>query len=214
MSEQFVLQYIQQLPTSNRVALDIGANYGIYTIPMAHKFSKVYAFEPHPDNQLILNNNIIGNRITNVDIVPKAISNSSGMIKLNTNPHNPGGHTLSKKVAAHKEWGFENSIEFDVPTVTLDEFCKDLDVEFIKMDIEGAEDFVFEGAKEFLKRKSINIMIEVHNEVDRPKLFNMFKEFGFDIGGLGLLITEGTIRQALTPVYEFIADNHYLIRKP
>lgn len=214
MSEQFVLQYIQQLQPSDRIALDIGANHGIYTIPMASKFKKIYAFEPHPQNISILEGNLKKYNIQNVEIVPKAVSNRSGTMNMTTNPHNSGGHTLSEKVASHQEWGFVNTTTLEVPTITLDEFCKDLDVEFMKIDIEGAEDFMFEGATEFLKRNSINIMLEVHNEVDRLKLFNMFKSFEFDVGSLGLLITSEGIRQALTPVNEFIADNHYLIRKP
>lgn len=218
MSEQFVQQYIQQLQPSNRVALDIGANIGMYTLPISDKFKQVYAFEPHPDNQKTLRDNILKYNKTNIDIIPKCISNITGTIKLNTNPGNIGGHTINNKVATHKEWGFENTTQIEVPCVTLDEFCKDLDVGFMKVDIEGAEDFVFEGAKEVLSRENLNIMIEIHNEVDRPKLFDFFRSFGFKIGGLGLSISldeqlNTKMLQMLIEVKEFNADDHYLMMK-
>ena len=213
MSEQFVAGYIQQLQPSNRIALDIGANHGLYTLPMSDKFSKVYAFEPHSENQKILQANLDRYNKTNIEIVPKCISDRSGTVLLNTNPHNPGGHTINNRVATHQEWGFENSKQIEVPCITLDEFCKDLDVGFLKVDIEGAEDFVFEGAREFLKRPNINIMIEVHNEVNRPRLYNFFKEFGFTIATLGLIIQDGGMHQALVQCAEFSADHHYLLQK-
>lgn len=213
MSEQFVAGYIQQLPYSDRVALDVGANIGLYTLPMSDKFKKVYAFEPHPDNQKSLQDNIDRFNKTNIEIIPKCISDKSDTVQLNTNPSNIGGHTINSKVATHDEWGFTGTQKLDVPAVTLDEFCKDLDVAFMKVDIEGAEDFVFEGAKEFLKRPNINIMIEIHNEVNRPKLFEFFKQFNFNIGGLGLIIGDGQMRQSLVPINQFDADHHYLLQK-
>lgn len=213
MSEQFVAQYIQQLQYSDRVALDIGANIGIYSLPMSDKFKKIYAFEPHPDNQGSLEDNIKRYNKTNIEIVPKCVSNETGTIILNTNPYNIGGHTLNKRVATHEEWGFAGSQAIEVPAITLDEFCKDLDVAFMKIDIEGAEDFVFTGANEVLSRNNLNIMIEVHNEVDRPKLFSLFKNHGFKIGGLGLSITSQGMTQTLVEVSQFDADHHYLLIK-
>lgn len=213
MSEQFVSGYINQLKHSDRVALDIGANIGIYTLPMADKFKKVYAFEPHPDNQQALQANLDKFGKTNVEIVPKCVSDRSGTILLNTNPHNIGGHTINSRVATHQEWGFVESKQIEVPAVTLDEFCKDLDVEFMKVDIEGAEDFIFEGAKEVLSRPRLNIMIEVHNEVNRPKLFKLFQDAGFKIGSLGIIMGNGQMIQGLVNVNQFDADHHYLLQK-
>lgn len=212
MSEQFVQGYINQLPKSNRIALDVGANHGIYTKLLADKFAKVYAFEPVQDNILILTKNV--KDCPNVEIVPKAISHTTGTTRIHLNGNNPGGHTLSEKVKGHTEWGFGTQAPtIEVPTITLDEFCKDLDVEFIKFDVEGAEEFIFGGAHEVLSRKNINIMLEVHNEVDLDKLYKMFVGFGFRAITLGLSITDKGIRNEAVPANKFIADNHYLLVK-
>lgn len=212
MSEQFVQGYISQLQKSNRVALDVGANMGIYTSMLADKFSKVYAFEPVPDNIRQLRANLANK--TNVEIVEKAISDKPGIVTINLNQSNHGGHTLSTKVATHNEWGFtKNNPAIQVNAITLDEFCKDKDVEFIKFDVEGAEDFIFEGAKETLSRKNLNIMIEVHNEVDLDKLYKMFASFDFKILTLGLVITDKGIRNEAIVCNRFVSDNHYLLVK-
>lgn len=214
MTEQFVSGFINSLGFNDCIALDIGANHGMYTIPLADKFKKVYAFEPVPNNVSILKRNLSIRNITNVEVVEKVISNVPGTMEMTLNPHNMGGHTINKNVATHQEWGFVDAPKIEVPAITLDEFCKDLDVQFMKIDIEGAEDFIFEGATETLKRDNLNIMIEVHNEVDREKLFKLFKDNGFNFYGLGLYMTPGEKPQTTAvPVDHFIADNHYLLTK-
>ena len=59
-NENWVKQFIHNLPVQeNGIALDIGANHGIYTKILADKFSTVYAFEPHPNNVSKIKTNII-----------------------------------------------------------------------------------------------------------------------------------------------------------
>lgn len=212
MSEQFVTSVINSLPpTPDRVALDVGANMGIYTAMMAPKFKKVYAIEAHPGNAKQLAANLHG--YTNVEIVNKAVNATNDPVVLNVNAHNHGGHSINNKVATHPEWGFTESIQLEVPGITLDDLTKDMDVSFCKFDIEGAEDFIFKGATEFLKRKSLNIVIEVHKEVDMKKLFELFKDNGFSIWGLGLVIANGGTRYETVLVNEFSVDSHFLLNK-
>src|SRR5271169_551771 len=82
MSEEFMVNKIQQLVKSDGISLDIGANVGYYSRLLAAKFSKVYAFEPHPVNVKIINDNAHPNII----VEEMAISNTTGMCKLYTQP--------------------------------------------------------------------------------------------------------------------------------
>lgn len=211
MSEQFVSSVINHVPKCDRIALDIGANMGIYTAMMAPKFKKVYAVEAHPENAKQLTQNM--SAFSNVEIVNKAINKTNDPVLLNINPHNHGGHSINSRVATHAEWGFTEKLQVEVPGITLDEFTKDMDIAFAKFDIEGAEDFIFEGATEFLKRKNLNIVIEVHKEVDMSKLFDTFKSNGFMIWGLGLVISAAGTRYETVPVNEFTFDQHFLLSK-
>ena len=211
MSEIFVAACIQQHNESSGEALDVGANRGIYTEMLLQKFSKVYAFEPHPENVIYLHQKF--KLHPKLEIVPKAVSNVTGKTLLQINPHNYGGHTLSSKVAAHPEWGFTEKKEIEIETVTLDEFCEGKNIQFMKVDIEGAEDFIFEGATKTLSKPDLNIVIEVHKEVDLNKLFKFFKSFDFRIYGLGLVIGGGSNRYETVEVDCFDADHHYLLAK-
>jgi FkbM family methyltransferase len=197
-NEEFVNKQIASIGPRDGVALDIGANHGMHTKKIAEKFKKVYAFEPHPNNMNILSDAV--KTFDNVDVVGAAVTNFDGQIKLYNCP-NPGGHTISEAVADHKIWGHTRENYYEVPAVTLDTFCKDKVVSFMKIDIEGAENTMFEGAVETLKNNKMDIVIEVHRFVDTDKLFKFFTDLGytiFDIDGIGKPTT-------------FVADNHYII---
>lgn len=197
-NEEFVNLQIDSIPHRDGIALDIGANHGMHTRKIAEKFAKVYAFEPHPDNIKILKKHLEPH--PNVEIVPAAITPISGTIKLYNCP-NPGGHTVSEAVMGHRIWGHDPNSYHEVQATSLDDFCKDKRVSFMKVDIEGAENTAFEGAIETLKNNKMDIVIEVHRFVDCDRLFKLFTGLGYtvyDIDGIGRPTT-------------FMADQHYIV---
>lgn len=198
-NEEFVNLQIDSIEPRDGIAIDIGANHGMHTMKIAERFEKVYAIEPHPDNITILKRNLAST--PNVEIVQAALSPVTGTVKLYNCSTNPGGHTLSEAVTDHGIWGHSRESFTEVDGITLDDFCKDKKVTFLKVDIEGAENSAFEGAIETLKNNKLDIIIEVHRFVDNEKLFKLFTDLGytiFDIDGIG------------RPV-EFKADQHYII---
>lgn len=197
-NEEFLNLQINSIPKREGVALDIGANHGMHTKKIAEKFGQVFAIEPHPDNQKILEKELSG--LSNVSIIHAAITPVNGTVKLYNCP-NPGGHTISEDVMGHRIWGHRPDSFVEVQGMTLDSFCKDLKVSFMKVDIEGAENTAFEGAIETLKNNQMDILIEVHRFVDNEKLFKFFTDLGYriyDIDGIGRPTS-------------FIADNHYIL---
>lgn len=201
-NEEFVNLQIDSIGKREGVALDIGANHGMHTAKIAEKFSKVYAVEPHPDNIKILTSRM--QKYPNVEIIPGAITATDGNVKLYNCP-NPGGHTINESVMGHRIWGHDPESYHEVEGRTLDTFWKTVllgkPISFMKVDIEGAENTVFEGAIETLKNNKMDIVIEVHRFVDCDKLFKLFADLGYvvyDIDGIGRPTT-------------FTADNHYII---
>lgn len=195
-NEEFLNRQIDSLEKRDGIALDIGANHGMHTRKISEKFAKVFAFEPHPDNIEILRKNIA----PNVEIVPKAVTATTGKIKLYNCP-NPGGHTISEAVMGHRIWGHKPDSYHEVDGITLDDFCKDKKISFMKFDVEGAENELFQGAVETLKNNKLDILIEIHRFVDCDRLFNFFTDLNFkiyDIDGIGRPST-------------FSADNHYIL---
>ena len=206
-NENWVGQFIQNLPVKeNGIALDIGANHGIYTKLLANKFTTVFAFEPHPDNVSKIKTNVSN---PNVRIEQKVVGISDDLTTLFVCRSNNGGHTIMKGLAEHSKWGHSITNKIEVESITLDTFCKDITVEFIKCDIEGGEYEIFYHGRETLTRDHPTIILETHqvsdiksDQIKRDNLFAYFKELGYSI-----LDTNNS------EVKSFTYDTHYLIQK-
>lgn len=126
------------------VVLDIGANIGYYTIQLGRlvgPLGKVIAFEPDVDNFQLLEQNVRANGFTNIELVNAAVADWCGRSPLHRSPNNPGDHRLFNPE--------ETRDTVDVEVTTLDAFFqrRDRRVDFIKMDIQGAELHAIHGAR-------------------------------------------------------------------
>jgi len=166
------------MQSSGDVAFDIGANHGQYTKLLSERFKHVYAFEPAPDNIKIAKNNLTSNII----LVERAISNTTGTCKLYLSEGSTG-HSISEKIIIHPSWLLNSERFLVVPCITIDDFCEQRGCvpSFIKMDIEGGEAFVWEGAVKTLQDNKISIVLEAHRGVDVPKLEKFFANLGYTI---------------------------------
>ena len=180
MSEEFFINRINQLNNSNGIAFDIGANIGDYSRILSTKFSTVYAFEPHPTNVSIIKNNTRPNII----VEEVAISNTTGICKLFTQPDNLiTGHSISKDIIAHPNWQLDKKRYIEVPCITIDDFCvkNNITPSFIKCDIEGGEAFIWETAIETLKNNNVIIALEIHYGVNVDKLLKIFTDLKYNV---------------------------------
>ena len=134
------------------VVLDIGANIGYHTLKMADIVGPtglVFAFEPDPNNFVTLTKNIEANGYKNIIAVNKAVSNKPGKLKLYIDKFNKGGHRIYSS--------FEKRESVEIEATSLDDYFKgstfiiDKKISFIKMDVEGAEPLVIEGAKRLIE---------------------------------------------------------------
>jgi len=126
------------------IVLDIGAHIGYYTLIFAKlvgKEGKIFAFEPHPNNFALLKKNVEINNYQNVILEEKAVSDKNGRIKLFLSEGSSGLHRIYK----YKLEGERNFIE--VESIKLDDYFKnyDRDINWIKIDIEGAEWLALQG---------------------------------------------------------------------
>lgn len=122
------------------VMVDVGAHHGGSLERFAAKGWKVYAFEPDPQNRVVLNK--LCARYPNVQIDPRAVSNQNGMtLPFYTSKVSTG---ISSLLAFHES--HEKSLFVD--TVTLDAFFEERniqDVGFMKIDTEGYDLHVLQG---------------------------------------------------------------------
>jgi FkbM family methyltransferase len=195
MGEKYFLEKIQKFPNNQPgLALDIGANHGMYTKLLAEKFQLVYAVEPHPDNFRLLSEKAI----SNVTYINMAIGLKEETIKLYTNI-NPGGHTTSHTVAECLTFGHNINNYISVKSISLDQLCANKLIKCIKMDVEGAEDFIFDAGLNTIQNNLMHIFLEVHQKVDYDKLYNFFTKNGYKIYLDDVLVNT------------FTQDSHYLV---
>ena len=139
--------------------LDCGANIGLSVIYFKQKFptSAVIAFEPDPDIYKVLKKNINEYHLVNVNPIEAAVWSSNGKIDF----QKEGG--FSGSVVNH--WDTGNLIS--VRTIDLREFI-DRKIDFLKIDIEGAEFEVVKGIQDKLSFVR-NIFIEYHSNVNESQ---------------------------------------------
>lgn len=199
MSEEWFQRNINDWQFDNGIALDIGANHGHYTKLLANKFAVVYAFEPHPENFAILEKD----GLVNVFYVNIAIGDKvADEVRLFTNP-NPGGHSISEKVGSDNRFGHRIDNFIKVPMTTVDMFCSGLTkISAIKIDVEGAEEYVLSGALETLKKNKVNILLETHQTIDCEKIYSMMTGIGYSF------IDESGPQQSIRFDHHYLVTNH------
>lgn len=156
--------------------VDAGANVGYYTIigsRLVGAKGKVYAFEPEPKNFALLEKNVRLDRLTNVVLEQKALSNRQGVIQLFIADQNKGDHRIYQPEG-------ESRPSVGVEAVRLDEYFKGRTegIDVLKMDVQGAEGVILEGMTGLLEGRT-----------DGPTIFMEFwphalQEMGTDPGDL------------------------------
>ena len=148
----------------DQVLVDVGANMGYFSIlfGIANKSNKVFAFEASPRNHQLLTHNIKLNKLENqVTIIPKAAGKESGVLPFSLGHEKQtgwGGISASKS---------SNTVEVEV--LTLDEYFanKDTSIDVLKVDVEGADTWVLEGAKDLIQAGRIK---EIYYEENLPRM--------------------------------------------
>lgn len=150
--------------------IDVGANVGYHSLIMTKLVGQkgsVYSFEPEIKNIELLNTNIKLNRFKNINIIKKAVSNQNGSIKLYlSNSDNLGVHST-----VFCEDTVSNKFE-EIEAVKLDDFVTDNQikkVDFVKIDVEGAETDVLAGMENILLNHRPIIVMELVEKLQNIK---------------------------------------------
>lgn len=144
------------------VCYDIGGYKGYYAGVMAMKgASEVFVFEPMPGNAEKIGKLIALNPSLPIRLKEYAVSDTNGKAVFKLMPE----ETMGKLEASSFQQDDQSVTELPVNCITLDELVRSggPEPDFIKIDVEGAEEFVLKGGKELLQRKKPFLMIEVHS---------------------------------------------------
>lgn len=135
--------------------IDVGANVGVYSILAAGRGAHVLALEPVPETFEQLLDNVHLNRLeTRVDARNLGVGEEPGELRF-TSAFGPTNHVL-----ANGEWDAQSVI---VPVDSLDNIAAGLAPAMIKIDVEGFEANVVQGATAILARPSLQaVLIELN----------------------------------------------------
>ena len=148
------LRILREIVPAGRVAIDVGANRGYYSYALSKIANRVEAFEPYPVVARFARRKLG----KNVRLHEVALSNYSGSAKLRI-PQCKGDIDVHYS-ATLKDIPIEKYIELTVPVMTIDQFGFG-DVGFIKIDAEGSDMDVIEGARETIGRCRPNLLVEL-----------------------------------------------------
>lgn len=183
--------------------LNIGANAGLYTIiasKIVGESGQVHAFEPSSQNFSLLKRNIELNGCRNVTVNKLALADFQGKLSLNRDRLHPDmdGHFFVRRIS-ESQLSSSDIIE-EIPCTTLDDYWLEVcggvikPVDFIIIDVEGAELSVFEGAKEtFAASPNLVMIMECTENITEIKRFLMdfkFSCYQWDVGSCKLLPSE------------------------
>jgi FkbM family methyltransferase len=142
--------------------VDCGSNIGLSVLYFKRLYpkSRVIAFEPDTATFKMLELNVKSNNLADVTLVNKALSDSVGSVPFYISPERPG-----LLVQSLRKENLSSSQVTSVETETLSTYLTE-PVDFLKMDIEGAEDQVLKDLKETGKLALVReIVLEYHHHL-------------------------------------------------
>ncbi|UYN97321.1 MAG: FkbM family methyltransferase [Enhydrobacter sp.] len=183
--------FLDRLLQPGMVFVDVGANDGYYSLFAARKVGPtghVVAIEPSERERLNLVRNLERNGIRNITVVEAALGATRGMADLRLAHGVHSGHNTLGKFA-HDDV-VAASLE-RIRVETLDQIATDLKLtrlDFVKIDVEGAEASVVAGAGAVIKRMRPVMLMEINDGALRAQghsakaLLSMLREqFGYEI---------------------------------
>jgi FkbM family methyltransferase len=172
--------FVDNLRPDSR-CLDIGANFGFYTCLMARfcPAGKVIGIEPVDTVYKLLRDNIFINGLNrHAAAIKAAVAQGPGRLTLHRRIPRSANTSIAKPTEAllqyHGEGGFER---FETETVSVDGMLAQFDnrIDFMKIDVEGAEPLVLRGAVETIR---LNPQLQIVMEWSPHQI----RDVGFDVG--------------------------------
>jgi FkbM family methyltransferase len=186
-SAETELSFLDKIVPNGAVTIDVGANCGLYTRELARMSERVHAFEPSHAMASLLRKT----SATNVCVHELALSDRDGNAALFI-PVGGSGlvHGLAS-IEPHPGLLEKEGIATSVRTARLDEVVQD-DVAFVKIDVEGHELSVLNGATDLIERSRPVFLVEAedrHRGMATESVFEFFRDCEY----AGFFIDDGDV---------------------
>lgn len=172
------IKFVRLFLKTNQKAIDIGANYGLFTLSMAKIVGpggSIWAFEPASSTAALLCESIAINGFSHVLIDQRALSDFAGTAQLSLNENSE----LNELVRNGASAGASETVTL----ISLDDAMQEYgwsDIEFVKIDAEGEEGAIIRGGRNFFSTQSPLIQYEVKaGSVVHLELVQAFEDIGY-----------------------------------
>ena len=182
------INLVKKFIKSGTDSIDVGVYRGVYSYEMSKYSEKVHSFEPNPIIFKYINKNL-KKFIKNIHLYNFALSNQNKTINLkipirnsNSNKEIFEEYYEMGKATIHNENNFENYENFEIQTKTIDELSFDNKISFIKIDVEGHELEVIEGAKNTIKKDKPVLLVEIEKQYTKKEVaesINFINSLGY-----------------------------------
>ena len=162
---KIITNYLQSNPTKNNLYIDIGGHFGTTSIPYSKLFKTIHVFEPNKENFDLLDFNIKINNIKNIYSHNYGIYNKTTHAICQQHDNNSGS-IIMKEVNEPSN----DSIQM----LSLDSIQFNDSIDFIKIDTEGSELYVLQGAQNIINQHKPLIQVETNH--CSQKFFNYDKK--------------------------------------
>jgi len=182
-----LIRFINELVKPGETILDVGAWIGPLTFLFSHlvgENGRVYSFEPNPESFYFLKYYSCTNELNNVYLYNMAISDLVGSITL----HSPS--QIDRMATILNPFDLQNStvkasefkFKWNCDCTTIDEFCinRNIKPDGIKIDVEGAEMNVLNGATKIIEKYNPWCLLEFHgpflSEFERQRIWSFITD--------------------------------------
>ena len=184
---------IRKFDLKGKTIFDIGSHVGYHSIffsKLVGPNGKVLAFEPNPFNAKRIQENIDKNSIKNIKVCNIALSSENSetdfLFSENIENGTSSGGFIEASDTFYSKDSYESGIGFKRMKVAtkriddLDEIKKGkMKVDVMKIDVEGAESLVFDGAMATIKKDRPIILIEIHSMTNMYYFLNMLQDINY-----------------------------------
>ncbi len=184
---QLESDFLVQLLKGSGQVIEVGANMGVHTIPMALELARqgrtMLVFEPQPVIFQQLCANLALNGLMNVTAMPYAIGAEVGVVSFAVPnygaPGNFGGTEMHATGAGTQEVASNPVATQNVACFPLDSYAASTDVALIKIDVEGFELAVLQGAERTIKRSRPILYVENDRVAESEALVRWLLDHGY-----------------------------------
>lgn len=188
---EFIRSIDKYIVCPYRTAIDIGANFGVYTRVLAKRFKTVHAVEPLPNlatplrragpKNCVVHQIALGTQRGELELfIPH--SDAKGAVFAMTTARSDRIDAVQEEIDSVEADAFSRVEKLVVKMETFDdEFGQLNDIDFIKMDIEGSELSALEGGRRTLERQKPPMIIEAekHCGENSVRIFEFLEDIGY-----------------------------------